>query len=120
MDPTRRIRYLPPHEAQGPTIKAARTSQGITQAQLGRAIGKTQPYVSMLEHNRRCAAGRTAQAIERVLGVAVPLPRMLPEQHALGRLAILEARRQAQAQKIREWSMPRLVPYRPPHLMRWG
>jgi len=120
MDPARKIRYLPPHEAQGPTLRAARTSQGITQAELGRRIGKTQPYVSMLEHNRRCAAGRTAQAIERVLGVAVPLPRMLPEQHALGREAMRESRRQAQEQKIREWSTPRLVPFNMPTLPRWS
>ncbi len=119
VDQRRKIRHIPPHEAQGPTIRQARTSQGLSQQQLGQAIGRTQPYVCMLEHNLRCASGRTARALEVALGIpSLPLPKMLPEQHALGRLAISESRRQAAEQKNREW--PRLVPFYPQGLARWG
>ena len=104
-----KIRHIPPHEAQGPTIKTARRSQGLTQAQLGRAIAKTQQHVSLLERNERCAAGRTAQAIERALGIRVPLPRMLPEQYALGRLAMRGAWQEAEEEKQRRAAVPQFV-----------
>jgi transcriptional regulator with XRE-family HTH domain len=96
--PVRKIRHQPPHDAQGPTIKTARESQGLTQEQLGDAIAKTQLYVSLLERNHRSAAGRPAKAIELALSIpTLTLPRMLPEQHALGRQAIPDVRKQAQS-----------------------
>lgn len=110
MNPAKKIRHMAPHQAQGPTIRAARTSQGLSQRQLGEAIGAlvgqrrggllthpharpfTQQYISGLERNLYCVAGRTATALGQVLGVVVPLPRMLPEQHAPGREAIRQVR----------------------------
>lgn len=134
MNPAKKIRHVAPHQAQGPTIKAARTSQGLSQRQLGEAIGVlvgqrrggllihpharpfTQQYISGLERNLYCCAGRTAKALGQVLGIAVPLPRMLPQEHAHGREAMSHDEKNKRADRP---DTPRLVAAYPQPMGFW-
>ena len=130
-----RIRFQRPHQAQGGTIKTARLSRGLSQRQLARAIGEvvgkrragihgfpeSRPYsrehISRLEHNLVCASGRVAKALETVLGVTVPLPCTLPDQHAVGREDIRRAREEIATRTAEARRKPRLEPF---YIVRWS
>lgn len=53
-------------------IKKLREQLKISQIDLARAVGVSQPYMSDLENNRRGARPETYQKIADVLGVKVP------------------------------------------------
>jgi transcriptional regulator with XRE-family HTH domain len=85
---------LPPDPRQGSVIRQARRSLNLSQVELGLASGLSQAHICRLEHGLRCASGRTAARLGEVLGVAIPLPRILPELTAQGR--------RDQAERVRE------------------
>jgi transcriptional regulator with XRE-family HTH domain len=109
-----------PDPKQGPTIRSARMSRGWSQEKLGSLASLSQQHVSSLERGYRCASGRAAVRLASVLHVSIPLPRRLPSEHALGREEARKWAREAEVELIRRMAIPRFVPYRPPHLPRWG
>ncbi len=56
------------HE-QGPKIKLLRTLKGLSQAELARAIGRTQPYISNVERDFGQLTPSEARIVERLLGL---------------------------------------------------
>ena len=59
-------------------LRLWRKAHGLTQTQLGRAIGVGVSQVSMIEAGRRGASVGTAIKIGKLTGGAVPLDSLLP------------------------------------------
>jgi transcriptional regulator with XRE-family HTH domain len=89
------LRFVDPAEL----LRAVRRRQGLTQAQLARRAGTSQPVVSAYEHGRRdptfaTLARLVAAGGERLeIGAAAPRPDLppstTPEAHAAGLLDVL-------------------------------
>lgn len=73
-----KVRVVPLPE-QGPAIRAARLSRGLSQAQLARLVDVSTRYIKYLEHNTYCPTGIIAARLRMALGIDIPLPPRPPQ-----------------------------------------